>query len=548
MSTQPQSSCRIMHFTKNTSAFGQQIEHLFLIVLSLWMVILTFCLIESKENIFMDEALSYRRACATLPDSDYEFYQTQDDPAEFFQHFFSVNEPFQYDAVYRNEAVNVHPPLYYYLLHTICSLFPGHFSLLFAGVINAGFAVGTLWALYGILRLLIASRKVRAVLCLLYTLSPGVWNNLSYLRMYVMLGFWVTALTWLFLVALKGQIRFYRLRLFLCVYCGILTHHHFLLFLAASSLTYLIILILRKDRATIFRYICIILSSSICALISFPPMIAQILHSDRGQEAQQNILAWREYLPRIRLFLQYSGMDLFGSAHRIVFFLFLICVIIVLWDFFRKGNQLAEYSPSALCILVLPIFFYFAAVSISASFTSTRYLYAIYPLLLIIFWLFLYYAILVLLPAHCIAVPILFFAATLLTTAAFRCASFPYLYRGDAAKRESLLPYSETDCLYLVQAENMYVDYFTDYMELSMYGSATVVNAFDTGSPASAFSDREQLVLVTDEGYFYQSNNLQAEIMDFCIRNGLPSHIMDLGKFSSETHTYICSREEKQAE
>ena len=81
-----------------------------------------------------------------------------------------------------------------------------------------------------------------------------------------------------------------------------------------------------------------------------------------------------------------------------------------------------------------------------------------------------------------------------------------------------------------------------------MYGSATVVNAFDTGSPASAFSDREQLVLVTDEGYFYQSNNLQAEIMDFCIRNGLPSHIMDLGKFSSETHTYICSREEKQAE
>ena len=84
-----------MHFTKNTSAFGQQIEHLFLIALSLWMVILTFCLIESKENIFMDEALSYRRACATLPDSDYEFYQTQDDPAEFFQRIFLPFRPDQ---------------------------------------------------------------------------------------------------------------------------------------------------------------------------------------------------------------------------------------------------------------------------------------------------------------------------------------------------------------------------------------------------------------------------------------------------------------------
>ena len=37
-------------------------------------------------------------------------------------------EGFRYDVVWQMQSWDVHPPLYYFLFHTICSLFPGVFS------------------------------------------------------------------------------------------------------------------------------------------------------------------------------------------------------------------------------------------------------------------------------------------------------------------------------------------------------------------------------------------------------------------------------------
>lgn len=139
------------------------------------------------------------------------------------------------------------------------------------------------------------------------------------------------------------------------------------------------------------------------------------------------------------------------------------------------------------------------------------------------------------------------YSPAVVTVFAFRSATFPNLYQGDAEKREALLPYAETDCLYLVQfsrEDHKYVDFFTDYMELSMYGSLTVVDALDPGTPAAAFSDRDCLIIVTDDGYFFHSDDLQGEVEAFCVRNGLPSHVTDLGKYSQDTHTYLCTRED----
>ncbi len=38
-------------------------------------------------------------------------------------------ERFDYANVYENQVNDVHPPLYYFVLHTICSFFPDTFSL-----------------------------------------------------------------------------------------------------------------------------------------------------------------------------------------------------------------------------------------------------------------------------------------------------------------------------------------------------------------------------------------------------------------------------------
>ena len=519
-------------------------EALFLLVLCLWLIAATFFLVGAKENLFIDEALSYRRANGFIDNEPSFFSGTKEDPADFFTNFFAATEPFQYREVFRNESQNVHPPLYYYLLHTICSLFPGQFSLLFAGAINAGFAVGTLLVYHGILRLLIDDGKTRAALCLLYALSSAVWSNLSFLRMYVMLSFWISALTYLYLANRKTVVRCYGIKLFLTVYGGIMTHHHLLLHLFAASLTYLLVLILRRDRRTILYHVGIVLAGTLSALASFPPMIMQILTSDRGTEAQQNLRNAADYLFRIRWFCGNTGAALFGTFFKAALFLSLVCIAVILLAHIRGETTGLADIPS-LCMLLLPLAFYIATVSITASFLTGRYLFAALPLLLLVFGLLIHNAAFSLSMTRKYVFPLLLSLALLFSAAGLHQAQFPFLYRGDAQKREALLPYENTDCLYLVQNENMYVDMITDYMELSMYGTLTVLNASDPGTPASAFSDRDQLIVVTDEGYFYESDDLLAEVRAFCVRNGLPSQITDLGKFTTDTHTYLCSREEE---
>ena len=38
------------------------------------------------------------------------------------------DQRFSYDSVYHNQILDHHPPLYYFILHTICSFFPDKFS------------------------------------------------------------------------------------------------------------------------------------------------------------------------------------------------------------------------------------------------------------------------------------------------------------------------------------------------------------------------------------------------------------------------------------
>ena len=93
-----------------------------------------------KEGFFADELYSYG-----LSNSDYapflswyyngeraysgtsaeHIYSRED-----FMSYVAVQEGqrFDYASVYYNQTQDVHPPVFYFLLHTVCSLFPGSFT------------------------------------------------------------------------------------------------------------------------------------------------------------------------------------------------------------------------------------------------------------------------------------------------------------------------------------------------------------------------------------------------------------------------------------
>lgn len=57
---------------------------------------------------------------------------------------------FDYASVYYNQTQDVHPPLFYFLLHTVCSLFPGSFTKWTGLGMNFVLLGGTLAALYAL--------------------------------------------------------------------------------------------------------------------------------------------------------------------------------------------------------------------------------------------------------------------------------------------------------------------------------------------------------------------------------------------------------------
>ncbi len=106
---------------------------------------------------------------------------------------------FNYINVWQSQASDVHPPLYYVCLHTICSLFPGTFSKWYAGVINIFFAIMTLWVVRRTVNIFSTSEFLLFIASVVFIFSPGILNAVSFFRMYVVAMFCVALITYQFI-------------------------------------------------------------------------------------------------------------------------------------------------------------------------------------------------------------------------------------------------------------------------------------------------------------------------------------------------------------
>ena len=79
---------------------------------------------------------------------------------------------FDYASVYYNQTQDVHPPLFYFLLHTVCSLFPGSFTKWTGLGMNFVLLGGTLAALYALGMELFADWKKSIVRLCIVCVQP----------------------------------------------------------------------------------------------------------------------------------------------------------------------------------------------------------------------------------------------------------------------------------------------------------------------------------------------------------------------------------------
>lgn len=217
--------------------------------------------ISLKTNYYIDEVYSYGLSNDTGEgiDIEIEYNKTYTPGALAFIDYVAVQngERFDYSSVWQNQKNDVHPPLYYAVLHTISSVFPNKFSRWFAGIINIVSALLVLFVLRRMILLLTDSKYILNILSVSFIFMTGMLLAAAYFRMYLMAMLWVTLLTYWFMrqVDKKQNFKFYGL-----IYCvtvaGALTHYYVIVYTVLISCVYGVYLLWNKRIKETLLFLC----------------------------------------------------------------------------------------------------------------------------------------------------------------------------------------------------------------------------------------------------------------------------------------------------
>ena len=290
---------------------------------------------------------------------------------EFWDTFLTLkkNTRFDYPNVWVNQEHDVHPPLFYVLIHTVSSLFP-QISVKKVGLLtNIPLAIIVFWQLVYILERLDLRKKTAVLLAAAFILSSGfINNNIIFFRMYTLMSIWVNFLMMIFLkyrAESKGCIRYYAL-LGIVLIGGILTQYYFLIYAFFACLVYAVYTARAHNWKKITLSIITVAVSGVLSYLIFPGMKYHIFESYRGKQAFENA-ASSDILFKLWAYLGFINSDIFGGLF-VVLPSVMICLAIVL-----TGKKKSELTLYPYVLLVLPVCMYVIVIAKVSPYLELRY-------------------------------------------------------------------------------------------------------------------------------------------------------------------------------
>ena len=282
------------------------------------------------------------------------------------------NNRFNYMSVYYNQVQDVHPPLFYAVVHTVCSFFNNSFSKYIIFFINVPFFIMVCILIWKILNLL-GKEKVSILGVVLYGLSVGGISSMMFLRMYMMLTFFTILFLYINLKIIKSNMmvdKKSRIMLTLVPILGFLTQYFFAIYAFLVFIIMIIFFIKKQEYKQMKRYISSIVISAIIGIFIFPFSIGHMLWSDRGVSSFEKGNFFLRIIKYFNLILTY-----FGSKWEI---LTAFLVIAILADMINKRNRSSENI-----IIFIPAIIFIIMISYLAEYIELRYVMNILPIIAI---------------------------------------------------------------------------------------------------------------------------------------------------------------------
>ena len=485
-----------------------------------------FCM--QKQGFHYDEYYSYYSSNVTygLAPTDREWKDTEEIRSEFMV---LPGQGFQYGMVRQMQTYDVHPPLYYFLLHTVCSLFTGMFSKWFGLALNLVFFIIAYWLFARISwEVFRGNRMLTAVSCLLFGFQPGVYSGITFIRMYMLLLVWCLAVMCWHIPFWKKEIRLTPGRgisLLLLVAAGFLTHYYFAVFLFfLAAYTCLYEWLGRKNKKRSIAYGIAVCSGMGIAVLLYPACLSHILRGYRGTEATDAFFELSNTILRLDFFTKLMNASVFGGAFWLLVIIFL-CILLTRAFLERKNPEaknrerlfLAQ-NQGLFCILTVTLgyFLVVAKTALLNAQEANRYELPVYGFCLLLMMAGIYYG------GKGLRGRGTKYAGGLLAAFVFFCQLFSlvqgnvqFLYPEDRKNVDWAKQNREAAVVYLYNPHNVWM-IWDEAEELMQYERIYFVSLADS----SAITDEE--LLQENKIYVYTSRMDEAEgIMDGLLQDNV---------------------------
>ena len=427
---------------------------------------------ETISSIFyyMNHQDEFGKLSSEIHSKDKPEWKSPEDAKEYVT--IEGDDVFNYLSVYYNQSRDVHPPLFYMLVHLVSSFFYGTFSKYIIFFINLVFFLLTCYMIRKTFTLF-NKKWLGIVSIILYGFSMGAVSTVIFLRMYSMLTFFCITYLYLNLKILNNKFEINKKNKFkLCgtILLGFLTQYYFCFFAILVFILMSTMMIAKKEYKIFIKYLLIHIISALLGIILFPPSIYHIFFSYRGIGGQAkgmnittaiafyiNILSEAYSINNIFIIL-IIGLTILGGT--IIFAKKVIKK--------EKKENLFKYL-----LIVIPTIIYFTIISKMAPNTDAkyaiRYIMPILPEISIIFVLISFNIL-----KNNISKYVIGIGSTLIITVNGMITNEPqYLYRGYNEYIKLANEYKDLDYVYAV--DNAFT-YLTSMPEFMIYNKSIIIN------------------------------------------------------------------------
>lgn len=386
---------------------------LFIIVVLLQLL---FCMYmgHQKRSFFCDEIYSYGLANSEhytfLDNESSKMYGADTNgwvDSNYFKDYVEVNstDSFSFSAAIQNQIRDVHPPLYYMLLHIVCAFFPDTFTKWTGIGLNLFLTVLVDILLCYIAQTVFRGDKIKSLMVLwLWAFSAAAVSNILFIRMYLLQTVEILAYIAVHIYIVKENYKpiLKGFLLIMTVIIGGLTHYYFYVFAFCFSAPICLILLFKKKIRDFLKYSTLLLSGFLINLFLFPATLKHVFSGYRGTEVANNLQVRTENV-FVESYLKWINNSIFGGFLKVFVLVAIGILIYKIYSvyFTMQIRKLSEkirisikkcekefeyevtvdsYSIIYILMTIATVGFIYVA-TIGSNLVSNRYIYPAYPII-----------------------------------------------------------------------------------------------------------------------------------------------------------------------